>query len=198
MSYFPMMVEMNDKRILIVGAGNEAGKKIELMTGFGASVTVIAPDASLKASSLCTADGDHAVGASVNYISRPFEDSDIKNGDYDIVIAATDDHELNSRISALAKSEKLPVNIVDEEELCGFIFPAVIKRNEVVLAVSSGGKSPYLTQHIKKLIEDILPDNIGEINDIMGEYRRQAKEKFSDKEKRRGFLRSKLNELLAR
>ena len=85
---------------------------------------------------------------------------------------------------------------MDDEELCSFIFPAIIKDKDVVVGVSSSGKSPYVAQHIKALIKDALPENIGEINDRMGEYRAYAKKEISDTEKRREFLRKKLDEEL--
>lgn len=90
----------------------------------------------------------------------------------------------------------IPVNIVDDEKLCSFIFPAIVKYKDVVCAVSSGGKSPYITQYIKALLNKVLPEGIGEINDRMGEYRKHAKSEIADVTERRRFLRKRLDEEL--
>ena len=81
-------------------------------------------------------------------------------------------------------------------ELCTFIFPAIVKDREVVCAVSSGGKSPYVAQYVRSLIQGFLPPKIGEINDRMGELRLQAKREIREASGRRAFLRQKLTELL--
>ena len=129
------------------------------------------------------------------FINRDFEDSDI-NEDYAIIVAATDDAKLNERIFNLAYDNKIPVNIVDNAMLCTFIFPAIIKDEDVVISVSSGGNSPYIAQYIKNIIRGVLPQNIGKINKYMGELRIQAKRDIPDREERKRFLKSKLKEAL--
>lgn len=185
MSYFPMMVELEGANVLVVGGGEEGCKKIKIIKSFGAYVTLIAPDAQKE-----------AVEAADRYICRGFEDADIIEGKYKMVVAATDDRSLNIRIHDCALRYKIPVNVVDDTELCTFIFPAIVKDREVVCAVSSGGRSPYVARHIKKLIETILPVGIGEINDQMGMLREQIKRDHPDSADRRRILKEKLDELL--
>lgn len=185
MAYFPMMVNLDNKKVLVIGGGEEGKKKVKIINEFKAMITLITPDAS-----------EEIIGMCETVKIKEFEDKDILDEDYEIIVAATDDRELNKRISKLANNNKIPVNIVDDEELCSFIFPAIIKDKDVVVGVSSSGKSPYVAQHIKALIKDALPENIGEINDRMGEYRAYAKKEISDTEKRREFLRKKLDEEL--
>ena len=185
MAFFPMMVELNNKKVLVIGGGEEGKKKTEVLCSFGASVTLIAKDALQEAIMLAE-----------RYEEKEFEDSDIEREEYTLVVAATDDRKLNERISMLAGRKRIPVNIVDDMELCSFIFPAIIKEKDVVCAVSSGGKSPYITQYIKKLIAGILPQRIGEINERMGEHRINAKREIADAVERRKYLRSKLEEEL--
>ena len=184
MSYFPMMVELDNKKVLVIGSGEEGRKKTQILHEFGAVITLISKDA-LK----------EAVEMASVFEEREFRDTDIDE-QYELIVAATDDRELNKRISTLAKKNKIPVNVVDDTELCTFIFPAIVKDRDVVCAVSSGGKSPYITQHIKSLLLSILPGNIGIINDRMGEYRKQAKSEIADTAERRRFLRKKLDEEL--
>ena len=88
------------------------------------------------------------------------------------------------------------IDVVDDTELCTFIFPAIIKENDLVCAVSSAGKSPYVAQYVKGLIQECLPPQIVMINDQMGEYRESVKNKISDVVKRREALKNKLDSLI--
>ncbi len=185
MSYFPMMVDLEGRDVLVIGGGDEGEKKVDILHQFGAIITLVAPKVTEKAELLA-----------FDYHKREFKDSDILNGEYTVVVAATNDRNLNKRISRLAYEKKIPVNIVDDADLCSFIFPAIVKERDVVCAVSSGGKSPYITQHIKKIIKNNLPEKIGIINDIMGEYRIKAKREIADVNERRIFLKKKLKEML--
>lgn len=184
MAYFPMMVELLDKNVLVIGAGEEGTKKIEILSEFGCRITLIAKEAT-----------EAAVKKSYRFFGRAFEDSDITN-DYIMVVAATNDRELNRNISELAGKYKIPVNVVDDTELCSFIFPAIVKDRDVVVSVTSGGKSPYIAQHIKGIVKEHMPNDIGAINDKMGEYRSIAKKEIKDVAERREFLKTKLSELL--
>ena len=185
MSYFPMMVKLDGKKVLVIGGGEEGLKKTQIMHDFGAEICLISKGALKEAAKLAS-----------RYEEREFRDTDITDEAYDLIVAATDDRELNKRISGLAHENRIPVNIVDDEELCSFIFPAIIKDRDVVCAVSSGAKSPYITQYIKVLLCKLLPKNIGEINDRMGEYRKQAKRDLKEAAERRSFLKKKLEEEL--
>ncbi|MCR4586415.1 MAG: bifunctional precorrin-2 dehydrogenase/sirohydrochlorin ferrochelatase [Lachnospiraceae bacterium] len=184
MSYFPMMVKLDGKKVLIIGGGVEGLKKTRILHDFGAEICLISKDALKEAAELAS-----------RYEEREFRDTDITD-EHDLIVAATDDRELNKRISRLARDKRIPVNVVDDEELCSFIFPAIVKDKDVVCAVSSGGKSPYITQYIKALLSKLLPENIGEINDRMGEYRKQAKKELKEAIDRRSFLKKKLEEEL--
>lgn len=185
MAYFPMMVDLESKRVLVIGGGEEGKKKVEILYQFGAVITLIAINAK-----------DEAKKLAATYEEREFEDRDILENDYTLIVAATDDEELNSHISELAAATKTPVNIVDNSKLCTFIFPAIIKKGDVVCSVSSGGKSPYVAQYVKSLIEEVLPKNIAEINDKMGEYRIKAKQELENAAERRAYLKLKFEELL--
>lgn len=185
MAFFPMMVDLTGKPVLVVGGGEEGRKKTEILRQFGAGITWVAPDIP-----------EDLYGLAQECLCRRFETQDLDRWEYVLVVAATNDRELNREIFRLAGERHIPVNVVDDVELCTFIFPAVIVERDVVCAVSSGGKSPYIAQHIKVLIRQVLPEGIGEINDRMGEYRQQARRDMADARERRAFLRKKLTELL--
>ena len=184
MAYFPMMVELKNKPVLVIGAGEEGTKKVDVLYEFGCRITLVAKEAS-----------EEAVKKAAKYLNREFEDGDITE-DYILVVSATDDRELNKHISELAGRYRIPVNVVDDTELCSFIFPAIVKDKDVVVSVSSGGKSPYVAQYIKKAVIEHMPENIGIINDKMGEYRQTAKRDIEDVSERRKYLKDKLDELL--
>jgi siroheme synthase-like protein len=185
MAYFPMMIELNDRPVLVVGGGEEGTKKVQILQSFGARITLIAEDASEEAKRL-----------SERFIEGSFFEADIDRENFTLVVASTDDRNLNSRISSLAKVRRIPVNVVDDVELCTFIFPAVLKERDVVCAVSSGGKSPYVAQYVRDRLRESLPEDIGEINDKMGELRIRAKEDYPEAKDRRRFLKDKFNELM--
>jgi len=185
MAYFPMMIELNDRPVLVVGGGEEGTKKVQILQSFGARITLIAEDASEEAKRL-----------SERFIEGSFLEADIDRENFTLVVASTDDRNLNSRISSLAKVRRIPVNVVDDVELCTFIFPAVLKERDVVCAVSSGGKSPYVAQYVRDRLRESLPEDIGEINDKMGELRIRAKEDYPEAKDRRRFLKDKFNELM--
>jgi len=185
MAYFPMMIELNDRPVLVVGGGEEGTKKVQILHSFGARITLIAEDASEEAKRL-----------SERFIEGSFFEADIDRENFTLVVASTDDRNLNSRISSLAKVRRIPVNVVDDVELCTFIFPAVLKERDVVCAVSSGGKSPYVAQYVRDRLRESLPEDIGEINDKMGELRIRAKEDYPEAKDRRRFLKDKFNELM--
>lgn len=185
MAYFPMMIELKDKPVLVIGGGEEGTKKVQILRSFGAAVTLIAENAQQAAIEECEL-----------FIEGSFTDEEIDRSDYALIVASTDDRGLNRHISDLAMERKIPVNVVDDVELCTFIFPAIYQAGDVVCAVSSGGKSPYVAQYVRDRVKAVLPENIGEINDRMGELRKEARDKYPEASERRRFLKDKFNELI--
>ena len=117
MAYFPFMTEVSDKDILVVGGGRSAFHKVRAFCGFGAHLTVIAENISPD---IIKVSGEFAM------VRKPFEITDLEGRD--IVIASTDDRELNRRIVDLARERGIPANAVDDKEHSDFIFPAVLKK----------------------------------------------------------------------
>ena len=99
-------------------------------------------------------------------------------------------------ISELARKKSIPVNVVDDIELCTFIFPAIVKDEDIVCAISSSGKCPYIVQYLKRIMKGVFPTNIGRINVQMGEYREYIKKEIKDSRERKELLRHRLDELL--
>ena len=185
MAYFPMMINIEGKPVLVIGGNAEGLKKIQVLKDFGAVVTLVALEAF-----------DEAVKLADVFYHRGFQNSDITESDFALVVSAVNDRELDKRIYEMAQEKSIPINVVDDIELCTFIFPAIVKEDDVVVAVSSSGKSPFVVKHIKKLIQGILPHNIGEINNHMGEYRKKVKLQFSDQKQRREALKKEFDSVI--
>ena len=188
MAFFPIMVDLCGKRVLIVGGGETAARKAAQLQDFGAEIIVVAKE--LKA----------AFPKEASIIVRSFQSSDIEDNDSDIflVIAATDDREVNQEVSGLSKKYRIPVNVVDDEPLCSFTFPAVLRDRDVVVSVSSGGKSPLVTQYVKNKIGEALPEHIGEINDEMGKLRKRIRASVPGQMERKQIYKEELERLLKR
>ena len=188
MAFFPIMVDLCGKRVLIVGGGETAARKAAQLQDFGAEIIVVAKE--LKA----------AFPKEASIIVRSFQSSDIEDNDSDIflVIAATDDREVNQEVSGLSKKYRIPVNVVDDEPLCSFTFPAVLRDRDVVVSVSSGGKSPLVTQYVKNKIGEALPEHIGEINDEMGKLRKRIRASVPGQKERKRIYKEELERLLKR
>lgn len=186
MAYFPMMVDLSDAAVLIVGGGKTAARKAKQMLSFGARCHVIAPETDPEFDDMpCETE------------NRCFQDGDIEALlPLAVVIAATDDHELNHKIGEQCASLGIRVNVVDDPELSSFIFPSIVSEGDVLCAVTSGGKSPLVSQYIKGLIERIWPCGIGEINDEMGRYKDEIMATEPDITRRRALLKAKMGELL--
>lgn len=177
MAYFPMFVELNNKQVLIVGGGRVALRKVTKLLPYGASITVCAPtvcDEILKLSA-------------VKILTQSFCD-ELLNG-ADMVIAATDDRELNRRVSALCREQKIPVNTVDDPELCSFIFPCLVKSGSLSVGISTGGASPSAAQHIKEKVYACIPDGIDDILDYLSGIRPAVKELFPSEAQRSGVFK---------
>lgn len=177
MAYFPFFVEIENEKGLIVGGGRIAAHKVEKLLPFGANLIVIAPEilSILKEKS------------DIICIERQFLDSDVEGCRF--VIAATDDVELNHHISALCKKKGILVNVVDDKEACGFLFPSLVKEGKLSAGISTAGASPQIAASIRSQIAAELPNQMEEILDALNDLREIAKEKITDSRRRAGFLK---------
>lgn len=159
MSYFPLFMELKDRDCLVVGGGRVAWRKVKVLMDFGARVSVVAPEIIPEIGEL----------GPVQLLEREFLDDDVRGRI--LVVAATDDEALNQRISRLCQARSIPVNVVDQIQDCSFIFPAYVKRGEVVAAFSSGGQSPVMTQYLKSQIKPVMTEELGELAACLGSIR---------------------------
>lgn len=182
MAYFPMFVDLTDKNCLVIGGGTVAYRKIKVLMDFDARIDVVALDIISEIKML--AENDSKVNLSISSYEKKLLENKT------LVIVATTDDELNRRVAKDCNERNIPVNVVDRMAECSFIFPSYLKKGDVVAAFSSSGKSPVITQYLKRLEADILTDELGEINDTLGKWRDAVKAKFPTEELRKEvFLR---------
>jgi precorrin-2 dehydrogenase / sirohydrochlorin ferrochelatase len=144
MSLFPMFVKLDGRRCLVVGAGSVAESKIESLLVTGATVHVVAPKATPKVR-------EWARDARIEWSAREYVPADLAGAF--LVIAATGSSALHDDIYAEAQSRGVLCNAVDEPQRCDFYFPAVVRRGELQIAISTGGLSPALAQRLRKELE---------------------------------------------
>jgi uroporphyrin-III C-methyltransferase/precorrin-2 dehydrogenase/sirohydrochlorin ferrochelatase len=183
MKYLPVFLNISGKHCLVVGAGGIAVRKVELLLKAGARVRVVAKELSPAMSDL---QRDHDFKCTL----RGFEDSDLE--DIELVIAASDDRDLNVRISSLAEARHIPVNVVDNPDLCSFIMPSMVDRDPVQIAVSTGGASPVLARMLRSQLESTIPAGYGDLAKLVHSCRDAVKKAFPKVEERRKFWESVL------
>ena len=186
MNLFPFFENIEGRRFLIIGGGQTARQKISVLRKFTDKITVIAEKTDLG--------DDVAAGSEILILRKRFKPEDLELGDY--IVAATGDRELNREISQLARQAGKPVNVVDDAELCTFVFPAVIRRGGLVIGVSTCGKSPAYAGYLRREIETQIPDNIEDILDMMESCRSWLPEILPEQKARGAFLKELLQRLL--
>ena len=181
MAYFPMFVQLKNKKCLVIGGGKVALRKVQVLKDFEADVTVIAPEMIEQIRQI----------DKIRRIFRTFMEEDLKEAD--LVVAAVDDQEINRKISKTCRDKKIPVNAVDQKEDCSFIFPSYVKEGEVIAAFSSGGQSPLITQYLKEKIKPDLTEELGQIAQILGSLRKLAKSCIETEQERKAFYKELLH-----
>lgn len=179
MTVFPLFENIDHKTFLIIGGGKTAERKVRRLLEFTNRIVVIAEETAIKG---------------VRVIRRKAELSDLEIGDY--VIAATDNRDFNAGIAAYCREHRIPVNVVDDPELCSFIFPAVVKRGDLTVGISTGGTSPAYASLLRQTLEDNLPLHIGSILERMGQLRKTVPGMIPDQKRRASCYREILSQLL--
>ena len=178
MDYLPIFLDLRARRCLVVGGGEVAARKTDLLIEAGAAVQAVAPRLGPGMQAL--------VGAGrIAYRDGAFRESDLDGAQ--LVIAASDDRRVNARVAGLADSRGVPVNVVDDPALCRFIMPAIVDRSPVVAAVSTGGASPVLARLMRGRLEALIPAEFGRLAALAAEFRQQVKARIADPSRQRIF-----------
>ncbi|EPW3924318.1 MULTISPECIES: siroheme synthase CysG [Enterobacter] len=159
MDYLPLFAAIKEKPVLVVGTGDIADRKIAFLQRAGAQVQTVA--------------------------EADFDESQIDS--VVLVIAATENRELNRRISEAAQARYRLVNVVDDQPLCSFIFPSIVDRSPLLVAISSGGTAPVLARVLREKIEALLPTSLGRMAEKASYWRNHLKTRLTSVTERRRF-----------
>lgn len=177
MDYLPIFLSLKGRRALVVGGGAVASRKVDALAKAGAAVTIVAPRLLPQLAALAAA-GD------VVYLATQFAPAQLDG--VTLAVAASDDPEVNEAVSRAAQERQIPVNVVDQPSLCSFIFPAIVDRSPLIVAVSSAGGAPVLARRVRAQIEALLPARLGALARFMCE-RRDTVRRALGARARRGF-----------
>lgn len=160
--YYPLMLEIKGEICLVVGGGKVAVRKVKMLLKCGATVRVVAlrVEASLK---------ELMKSGNLECVTGPYEKRHLK--DATLVFAATNDNSVNRAISRDAREYGIPVNVADAPELCSFVVPSIVERGDLVVAISTSGKSPALAKQIRMELEQSFGPEYARMLELLGKIR---------------------------
>jgi siroheme synthase-like protein len=186
--YYPAMLDLAGRDVLLVGGGEVAAQKAGPLIEAGARLRVVAPDLV------------QALRARIEAGEAAWEQREVRPGDTagcTVVVCATDQREVNKQVSEEARSAGIPVNVVDDPELCTFIVPSTVRRGGLQVAVSTGGRSPAFAKFMRKELEQAVGSEYGVLADIAGHMRDLARQAGVGYAERDETAAAALPELLA-
>ena len=206
MEYYPIFLDLKSRPCLVVGGGTIALRKAEGLLVCGAKVHVISPMIVPELQALESAEEVIALRERmepgftpdgqpvhpVTFEARKYQPGDTRN--YTLVIAATDDRPVNAQVFEEARELGIPVNVVDDPPLCGFILPSIIRRGPITIAFSTSGRSPALARRLREYLSRAIGPEYGEMADMMGELRPLMKQHIPSEEARNEVM----DEMLSR
>ncbi len=182
MGYFPFFIDIKNKEILVIGGGKIAYRKIRTLLEFDVKITVISLD-------FCKGIVSLFEDNKINIIRKAFEIKDLNLKNFFCVISATDNEEINSEVAEECFKRNILVNVADDIEKCNFTFPAIVKRDSLVVGVSTSGNSPTMSSVIKAEIEETIPDYYGKLIEDLGIVRENIGKSIIDEDCRKRILK---------
>ena len=184
MNRFPLCINLEDKRFLIVGYGRIAKRKLKAISEFTSNIKIITKELT-----------EEELGKGIEIVNKCFDEKDLEGMDF--VITATGSREQDEVVVTSCKTKGIPVNAADDREECDFFLPGIIKRGDLVVSVSTSGKSPAYSRHLREQIEDVIPDNIEKGLDILGELRKTLPSKVEPQVERSKIYNYVMSKLLS-
>lgn len=188
MASFPLFVDLKNKECLIIGAGDVALRKLEILLRYDAQIKVIAPN-------ICESILELEKDKKIRIEKRAYAKQDME--EVFLVIAATSSAQTNVQIYEEAKRRNIPVNVVDEPSKCTFFFPSVIKRGDLSIGISTHGKFPALSKKLRKLLAEVVDEEYDEILNCLGDFRQLVRNKVPDQAQRELILKEVIEEFYA-
>ncbi|MBW4050181.1 MAG: uroporphyrinogen-III C-methyltransferase [Proteobacteria bacterium] len=162
MDYLPVFLQLRSARVVVVGGGRIASRKADLLLRTGARVVLVAPQLHEDLRS-------RVASGELTHLAESFAPAHLDGAT--LAIAATGLEHVNAAVCDAARARNVPVNVVDDASLSTFIFPAIVDRSPVVVAVGSAGQAPVLSRWVREQIEAALPSRLGALARFMGERR---------------------------
>ncbi|HHB1395939.1 TPA: siroheme synthase CysG [Vibrio cholerae] len=178
MDYLPIFCRLDNKPVLLVGGGEVAERKARLLLDAGARLTVVAPELDPELAEL-------AANGSIEWLAGEFAPAQLA-GKW-LVVAATDQREVNALVYQSANQARIFANVVDDPKRSSFIMPSIIDRSPLMVAISSGGKAPVLARLLREKLEALLPQHLGAVAAFAGSLRERVKARFASMGERRRF-----------
>ncbi|MDL4400894.1 siroheme synthase CysG [Klebsiella michiganensis] len=174
----PIFAEVKDRPVLVIGGGEIAARKITFLLRAEAKVQIVAE-------MLMPELAEKVEREEIQWRATVFEEQQLD--DVFLVIAATEDDELNQRVYVAANARYRLVNVVDNQALCSFVFPSIVDRSPLLVAISSSGKAPVLSRILREKIEALLPTNLGRLAETASYWRHHIKTHLKTTAERRRF-----------
>lgn len=178
MDYLPLFADLAGRPVLVVGGGDIAARKIELLRRAGARIQIASRE-------LCPELQTLLDEQQLEWLATAFEPAQLDK--VFLVIAATDDNALNAHVYDEANARHKLVNVVDDQPKCSFIFPSIVDRSPLVVAISSSGTAPVLARMLREKLETLLPSHLGQMAQLAGQWRDKVKARFSRMSDRRRY-----------
>jgi len=191
MSYFPFYTNIHNKTFMIIGGGTVALEKVNRLRRFTASMIVIAPHTEIEGREV---EVPRRSADYVQILRREYRADDLAFADY--VVAATGIREVDRGVADDCRKRKIPVNVVDDQAYCDFIFPSIVKRGPLTIAISTSGTSPAYAMQLRRELDEMLPDEIEAILDRMGEIRADVSARVSEQKTRAALYKKILARLI--
>ncbi len=166
MRYYPVFLDLAGKSVVVIGGGNIAHQKMENLIKAGADVTVVSPGLNEPMAAL-KAEGHF------RHIEREYEPGDLEG--YALAFVATDDRAVNSTVADEGKARGVWVNAVDDPPYCDFIMPGIVQRGDLVIAVSTSGRSPAMARKMREELTDFLSEEWVAMLELAAEVRAELR-----------------------
>ncbi|MGB1402456.1 MAG: siroheme synthase CysG [Porticoccaceae bacterium] len=187
MDYLPLFHKLKGQRVVVVGGGEIALRKVRLVHDAGALITLIAKDFCPDLLAMHRSDTEQG-GNTLELITAAYEREHLLHyPDAVLVIAATNDAELNRQVSEHAQSGNMLSNVVDDPGFSTVIFPSIVDRSPIQVAISSGGDAPVLVRLLRTRFESLLPAGMAKLGSLAGSFRERVKAKFANGADRKAF-----------
>ncbi len=178
--HYPLLLNIFGRSCIVIGGGKVAERKVSQLLQFNAAIKVISPKITVKLSKFSEA-------GRIEVLKREYEEGDLKEAL--LVFAATNRKKINERIKKEAEAKGISINVVDDPELCDFIVPSIIKKDPIIIAISTSGTLPSFSKKLKKEINEYINSDYVKYANLVGRFRAFLIETVKDRKKRSAIMK---------